>query len=229
MTKATRVQSILNFHGIGVPHVGVPEEEKPYWVSEDRFAEIAREVALLRNEGFDVGITFDDGNLSDLAVAAPILLDLSIKAEFFVLTARLVQDFYLRPADVRALLDLGMDIGLHGQDHVDWRWLDDAGLKVETRSARHQLEDVTGRSVSSVAIPFGAYNRRVIAHLRGEKFKAIYTSDGGPTSSSMRVRARTSVRSDMTLNAINTIISDRPPIIERFRRAISTTLRRYVV
>lgn len=219
---------VVNFHGIGIPHDRVPEDEVPFWLSQDRFAAIARQIAALRSEGHDIRITFDDGNLSDLQAAAPVLESLGLRAEFFVLTGRLDQPDYLSPDAVRALLGMGHGIGLHGHAHLDWRRLDAAGLRSETVLARSRLEAVAGGPVRRVAIPFGSYARRVIAHLRAEGFAVIYTSDGGTTSDRDTVRARTSLRADMDEAAVTQILTGRVSLPSRLRRRISSGLRQHV-
>lgn len=220
---------IVNFHGIGVPHAGVPPSEAPYWLPEARFRAVMERAAALRDGGRDIAVTFDDGNLSDLEIAAPVLSELGFRGEFFVLTGRLERPHYLKPDDVRTLIGMGMEIGLHGRDHVDWRGLDETRLTEETQAARRHLEDVAGCGITKVAIPFGAYDRRVIARLKAADFRVIYTSDGGPASSSSRVRARTTLRSDMSGETIEAIFSGRQPLRRRLRRAASAFLRRHVL
>lgn len=221
-------QCILNFHGIGTPHDGVLPDEVPYWLSAARFAEVADRVRDRRANGQDIRLTFDDGNLSDLEIAAPVLAERGLAAEFFVLTGRLDQAHYLSREGVHSLLEIGMRIGLHGRDHVDWRRAGPEELDHEVSVARARLEDILGRKVDNVGIPFGAYGRREIAYLKGQGFGTIYTSDGGHVSSTARVKARTSLRSDMSLDDIDDILAAREPVHAQARRAVSVFLRRHV-
>lgn len=220
--------AILNFHGIGMPPARIPPDEVPYWVTRDAFAAIVAQAAASpwRER---VRFTFDDGNASDLEIAAPLLAEAGFGAEFFVLTGRIGAPGYLDRAGIRALLDMGMAIGLHGRDHVDWRRCDPATLQEEVPRARAALARTTGRAIETVGVPFGGYDRRVIARLVAEQFRVIYTSDGGTASDRARIRARTSIRSDMTPGAIDSLIRGRDPLRRRLRRTISTTLRRHVL
>lgn len=218
----------INFHGIGTPHGRVPADEVPYWLDEPAFAGLVARIAALRSAGQDIRITFDDGNLSDLAIAAPILNAHGLKGEFFVLTGRLDDPDYLSPQGIQALLAMGHAIGLHGRDHVDWRKVDGATLIAETRDARQRLAAITGTAINSVAIPFGAYDRRVIRHLRQEGFAAIHTSDGGVANARARVRPRTSLRQDMDAATLDAILAGRSPPMKTLRRRLSMLLRQHV-
>lgn len=218
---------ILNFHGIGEPHSGVDGDERRYWVSEALFDRI---VALAdRRRDVAVGFTFDDGNVSDLQIAAPRLAQSGRTGIFFVLTGRIGIPHYLSDAEIAALRDGGMQVGLHGADHVDWRKCDAATLAHETEAARQRLAAGLGRPVEQVAIPFGAYNSRVIRHLKRLGFARIHTSDGGWTDTRKRIAARTSIRSDMTPDQVEAILDRREPAAKRGRRWLSTRLRRYIV
>ncbi|MEZ5778662.1 MAG: polysaccharide deacetylase family protein [Paracoccaceae bacterium] len=220
---------ILNFHGIGTPHEGVDGDEAPYWVTRDRFRAILDLAKGHEAEGGRVMITFDDGNRSDLDLASPDLRARGMTGSFFVLTGRLDDPRYLSSEDINALQADGMTVGLHGRDHVNWRSLDDAGLATETIEARARLSEIAGRPIDTVGIPFGAYNRRVIGHLKRAGFREIYTADGGHTSDARRLRHRTSIRSDMTDGTINAILSGRDNPALKLKRGLKAWLKEYVV
>lgn len=220
---------ILNFHGIGRMHAGVDDGESAYWITEDQFRDAVSRAARRRDAGYTVTFTFDDGNLSDLEIAAPILQDHNFQAAFFVLTGRIGTAHYLDAANMQSLRSMGMEIGLHGRDHVDWRRLDADGLAAETQIARQELADCIGAEICKVAIPFGAYNRRIIARLTAAGFERIYTSDGGHVAASARVQSRTSLRADMSGSDIDAILEGRGSIRAAARRKLSTFLRRNVI
>jgi peptidoglycan/xylan/chitin deacetylase (PgdA/CDA1 family) len=221
-------QFVLNFHGIGTPHEGVEAAERPYWIDESFFSRIV-DLALARPDADRILWTFDDGNRSDLAVGARILSERGRTGQFFLLTGRLNDPRYLSPGDARSLLAMGMQIGLHGRDHVDWRHLASQQLDAETIAARQDLSTAIGAPIGGVAIPFGVYDRRVIAHLKRCGFDRIYTSDGGRSRPDQRICNRTSVRSDMTLERVAALIDDRVSLARKLRRTASTTARRYVL
>jgi len=219
---------ILNFHGIGDPHDGVPDDEKPYWLDEDRFTQVVDMVAERRRAGGAIEVTFDDGNKSDLDIGARILAERDVPATFFVLTGRIGAEHYLTEGDIRTLLSMGMGIGLHGQDHVDWRSVSDDVFAVETITARKQLADVAGMEIAEVAIPFGAYDRKVIGRLKTQGYHAIYTSYGVRADLRNKVRSRTSLRSDTDDAALEAILENRYGAKSRMRRAASKFVRQYI-
>jgi peptidoglycan/xylan/chitin deacetylase (PgdA/CDA1 family) len=57
-----------------------------------------------------------------------------------------------------------MEIGSHGMHHSDWRKLQSTMLHVEVDACRRRIEDVCGKVVTKVAIPFGSYDRHVLKH-----------------------------------------------------------------
>ena len=218
---------LLNFHGIGEPHGGVEADERPYWITEGFFDAI---VALAdRRRDVSVGFTFDDGNRSDLLIAAPRLERSGRTGAFFVLAGRFAQPDYLSEADVAELVRRSHRVGLHGVDHVDWRSCDTPSLDRETVDARYRVAAAAGVPVEEVAIPFGAYDARVIRRLRRQGFARIYTSDGGWADTRALVAERTSIRSDMTLPQIEALLDRREPLKRRARRWVSTRLRRFVL
>jgi peptidoglycan/xylan/chitin deacetylase (PgdA/CDA1 family) len=223
--RRPRKQIFLNFHGLGTPHRRVPDPEIPYWATEERFTAIIDEIVKHRDRGRDIRLTFDDGNLSDLTIGAPIIASRGISAEYFVLAGRLDDERYLSPDDIAELLDMGMSIGLHGRNHVDWRTLDPSELQDETFTARDELQAITGFPVSKVSVPFGRYDRHVIEHLDSLRFQTIYTSDGGPTRPDARIKARTSFRSDMTAQAVQKVLSGHLSLKRRIRRLLSMNPR----
>jgi peptidoglycan/xylan/chitin deacetylase (PgdA/CDA1 family) len=220
-------QFILNFHGIGVPHDGVESSERPFWIDEAFFERIIDMVAA-RADADRIQWTFDDGNKSDL-IGASALANRGETAQFFLLTGRFGDPHYLSHDDGRALLAMGMRVGLHGRDHIDWRHLPHERLVAETIDARRDLADAVGAPIDSVAIPFGAYNRQVIGHLRRCGYRRIYTSDGGLVRAGAQVCSRTSVRNDMTLERISALIDDRVALRAKLRRTASIAARRHLV
>ena len=218
-------QSILIFHGIGTPRPELPAEEHPYWIGRDFFDEI---LALVRARAATcpVLLTFDDGNASDLH-AAERLKSHGLDGKFYLLTGRFGQPHYLSRDDARDLDHAGFEVGLHGRGHVDWRHAAKAELDAETIDARADLADAVGKPVTSAAIPFGAYNRRVIDHLRRQSFDRIYTSDAGPARTDGLFRRRTAVMAHHRINDIAALIDDRAGPAARLRRTIAPLVKRW--
>ena len=216
----------LNFHGLGAPHAGVEPGERPFWLTAGEFEGIVERVAA-RPDRERFLFTFDDGNASDL-IAVEVLARHGFSGRFYVLTGRLGEAHYLATDDLRRLRGAGMTIGLHGRDHLDWRTLDDAQLDAETSGARRELADLLGAPVDEVAIPFGAYDRRVIARLRRQGFARILTSDRGAFRPHERIWARNTVRRDTAGEEPAHVLESDGSALTRLRRMGSRTVRRYV-
>lgn len=217
---------VLNFHGIGAPGRALEPGEADYWISVDRFRDVLDRIA--RHPDRDrLFITFDDGNISDLAIAAPELERLGLVAEFFVLADRIGKPGSLGVSDILALLSAGMRIGSHGVAHRDWAGLSASELDDELNASRAMLEEVCGEPVRSAAIPFGRYNAAVLAALRKAGYAAAYSSDGGTMDSSAFLRPRTSIRQDTDDPALEAILSGRLSARRRLRRTAAMAVKKW--
>jgi peptidoglycan/xylan/chitin deacetylase (PgdA/CDA1 family) len=210
---------VLSLHGIGTPHDCVGTEESFYWVTREAFTMLLENIVGTRaTADTPTVITFDDGNASDATIALPELAKRGLKAAFFVCAGRIGTPHYLDRAAFADLLGAGMEIGTHGMDHRDWRTLDEAALDSELGEARRRIEDTCGRSVTKLAVPFGSYDRRVLAHLRREPFECVYTSDGGLARSEAWLKPRTTMDSAWQEADIERVLAAKPSMKTRLRR-----------
>ena len=215
----------LNFHGIGTPERELEHDEARYWVSRSQFEKVLDHIVSSARPAHYV-ITFDDGNLSDVKIALPALLDRGLSARFFVLTGRLDQPGSLGAQDLRTLLDAGMTVGSHGINHVAWPSLNDADLQDEVNGSRKQLNTVCGQPITEAGIPFGRYDKRVLTSLRAAGYDTVWTSDGGRMGSDKFLRARTSLRGDMNSTEMANVLNGTLPMARKLRRAIGMTRKR---
>jgi peptidoglycan/xylan/chitin deacetylase (PgdA/CDA1 family) len=220
----TQTQAVLMFHGIGTPTHTLPADEVPYWITEAFFSDVVNLVNR-RASSPEVVFTFDDGNKSDLA-AARVLASAGIRGKFYVLAGRLGKSGYLSNQDLLELDTLGMEVGLHGTDHIDWRYAPDEQLEDEIVTSRNKISDIVCKPVNSVAIPFGAYNRRVIRKLQQSSFDRIYTSDTGLTTPSSNFHRRNPVLAHHAIQDIENIIIDAVSITKKIRRTIMPWIKR---
>ncbi|MGL4290793.1 MAG: polysaccharide deacetylase family protein [Phreatobacter sp.] len=189
---------VLTFHGLGQPATAIDQAERPYWVESSVFSET---LALARAEP-RIEITFDDGNASDMSLALPLLAASGLSATFFVLAGRLDQPGSLTRRDITELAGHGMIIGSHGEHHVDWTKASDATMRRELHDARARIEDVTGRAVDSLSVPFGAFDRRVLRLVAEAGYRRVHTSSGGLAARAAWLVPRTSLRSDTPAQAV---------------------------
>jgi peptidoglycan/xylan/chitin deacetylase (PgdA/CDA1 family) len=215
--------SVLMFHGVG--EAGHPFEplEETYWIGWEQFDAILDLCADLPPER--CWWTFDDGNISDLE-AARRMRARGLGGSFFVLMGRIGTPGYLTRDGVRELRDLGMEVGLHGRDHVDWRRTDDRTLRSEIDDAREELAELLGEPVETVAIPYGLYDRRVWGHLQRSSFRRIYTSDRGRARPGDRFVRREAVMRWHHRPEIEAILADRASPLAKMRRAVMPRLKR---
>ena len=218
---------VLSLHGVGDPHRWVDSEELPYWISVRSFTRLLDEVVELpKTSELRIIFTFDDGNASDALVALPELSKRGLQASFFVCAGRIGKEHYLDDSMIKDLLDGGMSIGTHGMHHRNWRILDAITLEEEIADARRKLEDVVQRPVTTVAIPFGSYDRRVLNRLMRDSWDCVYTSDRGKARSSAKIKPRETVDVTMPDENILRTLSAPPPWGMRIRRELTCLYKR---
>ena len=154
-----------------------------YVLSCRRFAEHLRLFAWLRcaTQGSYLPlITFDDGHISNHAYALPTLEKAEVKAHFFI-TAGWTgkRQGYMEPPQLRELHAAGHTLGAHGWSHALLTGGDDAELRHELGDARAALEDWIGAPVTSVSLPGGRGNARVLRACREAGYTSVWTSVPG--------------------------------------------------
>lgn len=218
---ATRIN--LTFHGVGRSAPGPGDDQECLWLTTESFRAMLDAVRVRPN----VSLTFDDSNRSDLEIALPELLARGLRATFFVLVGRLGDPAHLSADDIRTLARAGMGIGTHGMDHLDWRDASEDALERELGEARRRLETVCGRSIKSVAIPFGHYDRRVLSALRRHGYARVYTSDGGAARPGSWLQPRTSLRSTDGVSELAMILDVARPLRVRAAREAKLAVKRW--
>lgn len=144
-------------------------------------------------------ITFDDGHVSNLELAAPILQSRGMTAHFFITVGWTgKRPGYMNWAELQALHQAGHTIGAHGWSHTLLTHCSDAELQKELREARLTLEDKLGTPITTMSLPGGRYDRRVLAACEQAGYTEIYTSI--PRVESLKLGAtigRLNIRGDM--------------------------------
>jgi len=178
-------------------------------------------------------VSFDDGHMSDYAYALPVLAAHRMVAHFFITVGWTGQKSgYMGWAEVRALEQAGQRIGAHGWTHTLLTHCTAAELHRELVSAREALEDKLGSAITSMSLPGGRYNRKVLSACRAAGYTEIYTSvpraevpatkptqtiaptEAPPT----RLIGRLNVRSGMRLPAIEQLLQPDSPALARIER-----------
>lgn len=102
-----------------------------------------------------VVISFDDGDVSNVRVALPLLRERGMVAEFFITSDFIGQPGMLTVADVKALAQAGMGVQSHGRSHRFLEDLDDEAMYAELRDSKARLEAASGTPVTGIAFPGG--------------------------------------------------------------------------
>jgi peptidoglycan/xylan/chitin deacetylase (PgdA/CDA1 family) len=136
-------------------------------------------------------VTIDDGYVSTVEVAAPVLGGLGVPALLFALPGMLGATSTWIPEmpggalldgeELRRLPGLGIDLGVHGWDHRSMVGSSDADLHHQTVAARSALAEITGSEPELFAYPFGYHDaaaRRAVAAAGYSGAFAIYDSAG---------------------------------------------------
>jgi hypothetical protein len=144
-------------------------------------------------------ITFDDGHLSNLEYALPLLDSRKLKARFFI-TAGWTghKPGYMGWDDLRTLHAAGQEIGAHGWSHTLLTHCDDKELQAELVSSKHALEDNLGISMTTMSLPGGRYNQRVLEACWQAGYTQVYTSiPRSEPASPGSIVGRLNIRGDM--------------------------------
>lgn len=127
-----------------------------------------------------LAITFDDGDVSNIEVALPLLRERAMVATFFVTSDFVDQPGMLSRADLRALAAAGMRIGAHGRTHAFLEDLDAAALIAELADSRTLLRAITGTAIDAIALPGGRGGERERLAAMTAGFQHLYGSVPGP-------------------------------------------------
>jgi peptidoglycan/xylan/chitin deacetylase (PgdA/CDA1 family) len=214
---------ILNFHGIGTAKRPFEDGEEPYWITEERFIEI---LDLAQASGQPFAITFDDGNDSDYLIALPELKKRGLAAVFFVLAGKLDETGYLSRDQVADIdREELFTIGTHGMDHQPWPDVEAPELEREISTSNTILSEICGREIDQAGLPFGRYNREVMAKLKRTGHKTIYSSDGGPRLTGANPIPRFSVRQDTVLQMLADMMKTCQSISRRVKNETKSIIK----
>lgn len=165
-------------------------------------------------------LTFDDGHVSNLDYALPLLSEFNISAQFFI-TVGWTSDRpgYLTWEQLAALQRAGQKIGAHGWSHKLLTHCTDQQLQVELGDARLKLEDKLGVAITTMSLPGGRMNRRVLDACRRAGYEQIFTSvPRAEISDNVTLVGRVNVYSDTTTEWLQDLLSPGSNVIQRMER-----------
>ncbi len=221
--RTVRDRVNLCFHGVGRPGRELEPGEDAYWITLTQFEDVLDAVTGRP----DVRLSFDDGNVSDVDVALPRLVERGLDATFFVLTGRLGLAGSLSESGVASLAQAGMRIGSHGHAHRSWRSMDRATSTQELHTAAGRLRDLSGQEVTEAACPLGEYDRGALRALRQAGFNRVSTSDRVRAVPDGWLQPRFSVRSEDDGATISALLARPRSAAAQSVRATLQTVKRW--
>ncbi|MGX6446497.1 polysaccharide deacetylase family protein, partial [Patulibacter sp. S7RM1-6] len=190
----TAAVPILMWHVVATPPAGTPYPD--LWVSPARFK---AQVRALRQAGFTaitmeelwrawhgtgrlptrpVVLSFDDGDLSHLTRAAPVLADVGWPGVLNLAVNHLGPEGLPRWA-ARRLIEAGWEIGSHTVDHTDLTTLSDAALADQLVRSRKRIRSRLGVTARFFCYPAGRQDDRVRAAVVRAGYVAATTTQPG--------------------------------------------------
>ena len=143
-----------------------------YKVEEDAFEEQVKAL-----QGKDVVFTFDDGGMSFLTKAAPILEKYGRKGIFFISTKYINTPGFLSTEQVRELAIRGHVIGSHSHTHPDiFTRLSKEEIIQEWAMSSAVLSEILERPISTASIPNGYGSKEILDAAIEQGYQSIYTS-----------------------------------------------------
>jgi len=138
-----------------------------------------------------ITITFDDGFVSNLIEAVPLMKKVGVQAINYLVADRIGQtsdweareggeaDPLMDESQVREWLTAGHQIGAHTCTHPRLSQISEAEAKEEISASRKKLEDRFGVLIEHFAFPYGDYNQTTLELVREAGFKTACTMHRG--------------------------------------------------
>ena len=165
-------------------------------------------------------LTFDDGHASNFDLAAPALAVHAITAHFFITVGWTgKRPGYMDWPQLRELQRAGHTIGAHGWSHKLLTHCTSAELRHELDDARTALEDALGISITSMSLPGGRSNARVLETCAEAGYTHIFTSEPKPEPMPLgRTVGRFNITGDMPPEWLAQLFAPHSPVLARIQR-----------
>ena len=124
-------------------------------------------------------VTFDDGYLSNLTLAQPVLEALDVPAAVFVITSGVYADHHMSWEELRMARQTGvLSIYSHTHTHMNARSVLSEVFLADARRAEEELSRNLGESEYKIlSYPNGAYTRETMEALKREGYDLVVVQD----------------------------------------------------
>jgi peptidoglycan/xylan/chitin deacetylase (PgdA/CDA1 family) len=186
----------------------------------ERQADLYRRLQHTQDSKLRPEITFDDGHISNYEYALPILHNRGIQARFFITVGWTGnRNGYMSWKELRALSLAGQSIGAHGWTHTLLTHCTDQELHHELQDARQALEDNLGTPITTMSLPGGRFDRRILTACRDAGYTEVFTSipkaEPLPLASTV---GRLNIRGDMSLPWIEDLLQPESLLLAKLER-----------
>lgn len=123
-------------------------------------------------------LTFDDTDEDQFTVVRPTLDKLGFKAVYFIMTVSIGRKGkfvdYMSKEQIKQLSDEGNIIGSHTYDHKNFKKYTGKDWEEQLDKPTKKLEEITGKTMTEFAYPFGLWNAEGIPELKKRGFRMAY-------------------------------------------------------
>ena len=183
---------VLCYHHIREPKPGQSETYKSYSVSPSQFAS---QMKALKDSGYEtvlpgqlynylvfgdalppkpVMITFDDTDLEQFTIGAKEMEKYGFRGVYFLMTISINRPRYMSKEQIKQLADSGHAVESHTWDHSMVTKYQGEDWEKQFVKPRKTIEDITGKTATYFAYPFGLWNEAAIPELEKAGFKLAF-------------------------------------------------------
>lgn len=113
-------------------------------------------------EAFNVAICVDDGYMSDVKIAAPILSEFGYSATFYPVANFINTPKRTTTSQLNELLAHNFEIGSHGLTHDIYPGASPEELRNELKESKTRIKELLNCRVQSFSTPHGWVNRNIV-------------------------------------------------------------------
>jgi peptidoglycan/xylan/chitin deacetylase (PgdA/CDA1 family) len=183
---------VLCYHHIREAKPGQSETFKSYSVSPASFAS---QMKALKDSGYEtiltdqlynyllhdgplpakpVMLTFDDTDEEQFSIGYQEMKKYGFKGVFFIMTISINRPRYMSKEQIKQLAEEGNAVESHTWDHNMVTKYQGEDWEKQFVKPRKTIEDITGKSATYFAYPFGLWNQAAIPELKKAGFKMAF-------------------------------------------------------